>query len=106
MLIGSIIKRTLELKGHRMESVVETERRTLSTRIATRRGSRPACSIRGGKGPGYDQPGEMVYRHVPIWGMGVELRYGPRRVQCKRCGIRVMGRTPMNYALARVAMAG
>ena len=47
------------------------------------------CSSCAGKGPGYDTLKERHWKHVPFWGIPVILVYAPRRVECKRCGVKV-----------------
>ncbi len=88
MRIASLVRRTLGLKGHRVEKVSEEDGQIV-VRLAARKRSRPICSSCGRKMPGYDTLAERSWRHVPIWGTPVTLLYRPRRGNCKRCGITV-----------------
>jgi transposase len=58
-------------------------------RIAPRRNSHPICSGCGEAGPGYDQLKERKFQYVPLWGIAVFFLYRLRRVDCKRCGVKV-----------------
>jgi len=89
MLIERIIKRTLELKSYRIERIEEKASGALCVHLVSRKRSKPVCSGCRRKGPGYDRLRERVWRHVPMWGIGVEFIYRPRRVQCRWCGIKV-----------------
>ena len=63
---------------------------TLEVEIQPRRNSRAICSGCGRTGPGYDR--EQQARHfqfVPLWGMAVVFLYAMRRVDCRRCGVKV-----------------
>lgn len=76
--------------------VYETERfgqwggkRCLEIPIRPRKSSRPVCSSCGRRGPTYDHLGERRTHHVPLWGMAVFFLYTMRRVDCRRCGVKV-----------------
>ena len=110
MLMESIIKKTLGLKSYRIERVF-FQGEELVARIVARKGSRPVCSGCGKKRPGYDTLGERFWRHVPCWGIRVGLVYGPRRVRCPECGIKVeaipwsRGKSPLSVPLIIVLAA-
>jgi transposase len=57
--------------------------------IAARSNSRPVCSGCGRRRPWYDTQGLRRFEFVPLWGIPVFFMYAPRRVNCKRCGIKV-----------------
>lgn len=71
-----------------------------------RRGSRGLCSACGRPGPGYDRLPERRFDFVPLWGIAVTLLYALRRIDCKRCGVKVeqvpwcdpAGKSPMTTA--------
>jgi len=48
---------------------------------------RVRCSGCGERAPQYDALAARRWRHLPFGGWSIDLRYAPRRVQCKRCGI-------------------
>ena len=45
----------------------------------------PRCGQCGAPGRYRDTRGTRRFRHVPLWGIAVALRYAPRRVRCARC---------------------
>lgn len=57
--------------------------------IRPRAGGRAVCSVCGKRAPGYDLLGERRFEYVPLWGIAVFLVYTMRRVECRRCGVRV-----------------
>lgn len=61
----------------------------LEVDVAARANGRACCSICGLAGPGYDRLALRRFEFVPLWGMKVFLVYAPRRVECRRCGVRV-----------------
>jgi transposase len=62
---------------------------TIEVDVRPRRGSRPRCSCCGNKAPGYDLLPVRQFEFIPIWGFAVMLLYAMRRVQCRRCGVKV-----------------
>jgi transposase len=54
-----------------------------------RKNSRPFCSGCGKHGSTYDHLEERRFEYEPIWGMPAFLTYRMRRVDCKRCGVKV-----------------
>jgi len=88
MHIASLVRRTLGLKGHRVEKVSEEGGEIVAELVANKR-SKPVCSRCGRKMPGYDTLSERHWRHVPVWGIPVTLLYRPRRCSCSRCGVTV-----------------
>ncbi|GAB3317724.1 hypothetical protein GCM10027428_21100 [Haliea atlantica] len=50
---------------------------------------RAICSACGRRGPGYDTLPLRRFEFIPMWGIKVFFVYAPRRVSCRRCGIRV-----------------
>ena len=57
--------------------------------IFPRRNSRPICSGCGRGGPGYDRLEARLFEFVPLWGFPVFFVYLMRRVDCRRCGVKV-----------------
>ncbi len=84
MLVGSLVKGTVELQGFRVSSVsggtaglvveIEPDRRYL-----------PRCGRCGERARYRDTRPPRHVRHVPLWGIPVSLVYAPRRVSCARC---------------------
>ena len=84
MLLESLVKATVELQGFRVVTVTGDARGLVAElapdlRYAPRRGQ---CGDRGGY---RDTRRVRHFRHVPLWGTPVALRYAPRRVRCSRC---------------------
>jgi transposase len=62
---------------------------TIEVSVRPRRGSRPVCSGCDKPGTAYDHLGLRRFEFVPLWGCMVVLLYHMRRVDCRRCGVRV-----------------
>ncbi len=50
---------------------------------------RPRCSVCGEKCTAYDRLPERHWRHLAIGRIKIIIRYGPRRVDCRKCGVKV-----------------
>ena len=61
----------------------------LVVEIQPRRNSRPICSGCRRPGPGYDRRDPRMFEFVPLWGIAVFFMYMMRRVNCRRCGVKV-----------------
>lgn len=57
--------------------------------IQPRKNSSPICSICKQPGPIYDTQSERRFQYVPLWGIAVFFLYCMRRVNCKKCGVKV-----------------
>lgn len=47
------------------------------------------CGVCGRKAPGYDQRPARRWRHLGLGRLRIWLRFAPRRVRCRTCGIRI-----------------
>lgn len=107
MLVEKIVRETLGLKDHRVVSV-EQEAGGLTVWIDRKKRRHAPCSGCGVRGVVRDRLNSRGWRHVPLWGLPVVLRYTPRRVRCAECGIRVeaipwsRGKSPLSEALVVV----
>ena len=64
--------------------------RVLVAEVRPRRGGRSVCSGCGRPGPTYDTSSRArLFQFVPLWGFHCYLRYAMRRVDCRRCGVKV-----------------
>jgi transposase len=63
--------------------------KTIEIEVRPRQGSKGHCSGCSRPAPGYDQLGLRRFEFIPIWGFAVVLLYSMRRVQCRRCGVKV-----------------
>jgi transposase len=57
--------------------------------VRPRQGSKARCSGCHQTASGYDQMPQRGFEFIPIWGFAVILLYGMRRVDCRRCGVKV-----------------
>ena len=62
---------------------------TVEVTLHARANSRPVCSVCGRRGPGYDILPTRRFEFIPFWGIKLFFLYALRRVNCKRCGIKV-----------------
>ena len=89
MLIESLVKSTVELQGFRVVRVTGNATGLLAELAADSRYT-ARCGRCGDKARYRDRGAVRRFRHVPMWGIPVELCYAPRRVKCRRCeGIHV-----------------
>lgn len=57
--------------------------------IKARKGAKAICSGCGSRCSGYDTLPARRFEFVPLWGIAVYFLYAMRRVDCRRCGIKV-----------------
>ena len=89
MLIKQLIRETLELQGFRIESVEKKDSGLLVTVEPDLR-YHPRCGVCGTPGDYRDTLPKRFFRHVPVWGIDMNLVYSPCRVSCTHCdGIHV-----------------
>lgn len=84
MLVESLVNSTLELQGFRVAQVTGEASGLMVTIEPDLRFS-PRCGQCGAVGTYRDTRPVRRFRHVPMWGIPVELRYEPRWVICQRC---------------------
>jgi transposase len=92
MQLKSILNRVQKHKSFVYEEVVwgeDGERASLRVSIRPRAHTRPVCSGCKRARPGYDTLPARDFEFVPLWGIAVFFVYASRRVNCKRCGVRV-----------------
>ena len=92
MLLKSILNRVQLHHGFVYGAVrwrEQGKRPILDIEIRPRRNGRPICSSCGNPGPGYDTLPVRCFEFVPLWGIAVFFLYAMRRVDCRRCGIKV-----------------
>ncbi len=88
MLVEGILQKTLVLRSHRIKRVYE-EGEGLVAKIVPRKKGRVCCGCRGGGGKWiHETRAARRWQHIPLWGIPVSLEYCPRRVVCKKCGVR------------------
>jgi transposase len=84
MLLESLVKATVELQGFRVVRVTG-DVGGLVAELAPDLRYAPRCGQCGDRGGYRDTRRVRHFRHVPLWGIPVALRYAPRRVRCARC---------------------
>jgi transposase len=92
MLIKTILNQVLPCKSfvyRRARWVDKRGQKVIEVEVVPRANSHPVCSQCQRPGPGYDQLRSRAYAFVPLWNIPVYLRYRPRRVHCRACGVKV-----------------
>jgi len=92
MQLKTILNRVQKFKSFVYQSVQWSESDgvlTLVIEMVARAHSDPLCSGCGRRGPGYDRMETRRFEFVPLWGIPVLFLYAMRRVNCKRCGVKV-----------------
>jgi hypothetical protein len=92
MQLKSILNRVQKHKSFVYEEVEwgrDGERAILRVSIRPRAHTRPVGSGCKRARPGYDTLPVRDFEFVPLWGIAVFFGYALRRVNCKRCGVKV-----------------
>lgn len=92
MQLKSILNRVQKHKSFVYEEVEWGEQGpapSLRVSIRARVHTRPVCSGCKRARPGYDTLPAREFEFVPLWGIAVFFVYALRRVNCKRCGVKV-----------------
>lgn len=92
MLIKTLLNKCHPIKSFVYGAVTWAGARgaeSLIVAVEARANSRGECSGCGRRGATYDHLAVRRFEFVPIWGYGVWLEYRMRRVNCKRCGVKV-----------------
>ena len=85
MLIESIVRKTLGLKRHCVERVKD-ENGPLAVYLSPDKRYKLVCSACHGKASGYDTLSERRWKHVPLWGIPVQLVLGRWKLISLRVG--------------------
>ena len=95
MLLKTLLNRVHPVKGfvYERERLIDDATAINGVRIEAtlrpRNGSRGVCSGCGERGRTYDTQPARRFDFVPLWGTAVALVYAPRRIDCRRCGVKV-----------------
>ena len=84
MLVESLLKATVELQGFRVAEVTGGAQGLIAVLVPDLRFT-ARCGQCLKPARYRDRRPTRRFRHVPLWGIPVELRYAPRRVSCPRC---------------------
>ena len=107
MRMESMIRKTLKIKDHRVVKVEEMGGQ-LFVDLEVKKRRKLICSRCWRRVKVRDRLAERTWRHVPLWGIPVFLRYRPARVQCPVCGVVVervpwsQGKSPLSTELIYV----
>jgi transposase len=107
VLLTSMVRRTLDLKDHRVVEV-RGDLRRLEIVLDRKLRCRLCCSRCGLRAEVRDRLRSRRWRHVPLWGIPTVLLYRPTRIRCPQCGIRVeaipwsIGKSPLSKPLVVV----
>jgi len=96
LTVTSILKRVLPLQGFRYQSALWVEdadrggKGFIEVALAARRGAQACGGSCGRRAPGYDRPEKVrCWQFISLWALQIYLVYAPRRVDCRRYGVRV-----------------
>ena len=102
MLLRSMVRRTLGVKRHVVRKVRQ-EGRGLVVELDRHRGRRLCCGRCGQLSRVRDRLKMRTWKHVPLWGIPVLLKYAPTRVKCERCGKIVVEAIPWAQGKCRLS---
>ncbi len=102
MLLKSMIRQTLGVKRHVIQRIVQQDDGLL-IELDRHKIRRLPCSRCGEMGRVRDRLKHRTWRHVPLWGIPVTLRYAPARVRCKKCGKVVVEDIPWAIGKCRLS---
>ena len=85
MLVKSLIRKTLNVKRHKVVKVSQTYSGIEVYMDRNKRRKLP-CGLCGTLGKVRDRLKRRGWKHVPLWGIPVTLIYSPARVDCPVCG--------------------
>lgn len=92
LTVKTLLRHVQELVGFLVASVQLTGPATahaIEVLLAPDPRRKPRCALCGSKAPCYDRLPERAWKFVPLWGIPVTFHYGPRRLDCRNCGIHV-----------------
>lgn len=92
MQLKTILNRVQKFKSFVYESARWDQgigRLYLIVSVVARANSRPICSGCERVGPGYDTMEPRRFEFIPVWNIPVFFEYAVRRVDCRKCGVRV-----------------
>ena len=85
MLVKSLIRKTINVKRHKVIKVTQTLD-GLEVQLDRKRRRRLPCGQCGTPAQVRDRLRPRRWQHVPLWGIPVTLVYSPARVRCLKCG--------------------
>jgi transposase len=90
--VTSLLKRVLPLKGFRYAGAHWDPHtgKVLEVELAARAGAEARCSCCHRPAACYDRAAEARrWQFIGLWAIAIFFLYRPRRVRCRRCGVRV-----------------
>lgn len=90
MRLKTILNQSLDIKPFVIgRSQFNEKGKRIDVEISCRANGLAICSICGLKGKLHDTLPTRAFEFIPIWGFPVFLIYAMRRVNCKKCGVKV-----------------
>ena len=92
MQLKTILNRVQKFKSFVYGNIVwldSDQNLALLVEVLARANSKAICSGCGRPGPSYDTLEPRMFEFVPFWNIAVFFVYALRRVNCKRCGVKV-----------------
>lgn len=86
MRVTTVVRRLIGVSSLRVQSVA-FEGHGVVLSVAPR-WRRPRCGGCEKRAPGYDRSAPRRWRHLGLGRLRIWLEYAPRRVRCRRCGVR------------------
>ena len=88
MQLKTILNRVQKHRGFVYE-IVRFVGEEIEVELRPRKNSKAICSVCEQPAPGYDSLARRRFEFVPLWNLKVFFFYAPRRVDCRRCGVKV-----------------
>jgi len=88
MLVKTLLNK-IEKYSSFVYNNVSTKGEKIIIKIRPRKNSKGRCSVCKMQCPTYDKQPERLFSYVPLWGYPVSFSYMPRRVKCRKHGIKV-----------------
>jgi transposase len=88
MQLKTILNRVQKHRGFVYE-IVSFVNEQIEVELRARKNSKAICSKCERPAPGYDTLDQRRFEFVPLWNLKVFFLYAPRRVDCRRCGVKV-----------------
>jgi transposase len=90
MLITTILNKQYKFKSFVYKSsFFSKSNKKIVVTLVPRKNGKAVCSCCGNKAVLYDRRDERDFEFIPLWGIKVFFRYKMRRVNCKKCGVKI-----------------
>ena len=103
MLVESMVRQTLGIKRHVVKKAIQTEE-GIEVELDIRRRWKQRCGTCGTFGRVRDRLKPRRWKHVPLWGIPVTLKFAPARVTCATCGEVRVAAMPWSQGKCRLSV--